>query len=82
MFVALLGIMWVACAKKLALHPSFLPRCAKKFALRAQNGRKTLFSGVLGEFFRGNAAGGVALGEYFRAAGMAAGPFYWQHSPA
>ena len=26
---------------------------AKKFALQAQNGRKMLFSGVLGEFFRG-----------------------------
>ena len=24
---------------------------AKKFALQAQNGRKTLFSGALGEFF-------------------------------
>ncbi len=40
---------------------------AKKFAPHAQNGRKTLFSGALGELFRGNAAGGVALGELFRA---------------
>ena len=39
---------------------------AKKFAPRAQNGRKTLFSGALGELFRGNAAGGAALGELFR----------------
>ena len=39
---------------------------AKKFALQAQNGRKTLFSGALGELFRGNAAGGAALGELFR----------------
>ena len=39
---------------------------AKKFALQAQNGRKTLFSGVLGEFFRGNAVGGAVLGEFFR----------------
>ena len=39
---------------------------AKKFALHAQNGRKTLFSGALGELFRGNAAGGAALGELFR----------------
>ena len=31
---------------------------AKKFAPHAQNGRKTLFSGALGELFRGNAAGG------------------------
>ena len=40
---------------------------AKKFALRAQNGPKSAFSGVLGEFFRGNAAGGAVLGEFFRA---------------
>ena len=39
---------------------------AKKFAPHAQNGRKTLFSGALGELFRGNAAGGAALGELFR----------------
>lgn len=40
---------------------------AIKFALQARNGRKTLFLGLLGEFFRGDAAGGAALGEYFRA---------------
>ena len=40
---------------------------AKKFAPHAQNGRKTLFSGALGEFFRGKAAGGAVLGEIFRA---------------
>ena len=39
---------------------------AKKFAPHAQNGRKTLFSGALGELFRGNAAGGGVLGEFFR----------------
>ena len=53
---------------------------AKKFSLQAQNGRKTLFLGVLGELFRGwasgspvpgelfrgNAGGGAALGELFR----------------
>ena len=38
---------------------------AKKFALRAQNGPKTVFSGVLGEFFRGNAGGGGVPGELF-----------------
>ena len=38
---------------------------AKKFALRAQNTPKLAFSRLLGEFFRGNAAGGAALGEYF-----------------
>ena len=40
--------------------------CAKKFVLQAQNGRKTLFSGVLGEFFRGGTAGGAVLGELCR----------------
>ena len=40
---------------------------AKKFALQAQNGRKTLFSGALGEFFRARAVGIPVLGEFFRA---------------
>ena len=40
--------------------------CAKKFVLQAQNGRITLFSGVLGEFFRGGTAGGAVLGEFLR----------------
>ena len=39
---------------------------AKKFAQRTKNGPKSAFSGVLGEFFRGNAAGGGVLGEFFR----------------
>ena len=39
---------------------------AKKFALQAQNGRKMLFSGVLGELFRGRATGSPVLGEFFR----------------
>ena len=38
---------------------------AKKFALRAHNGPKLAFSGVLGEFFCGRAAGGAVLGEFF-----------------
>ena len=39
---------------------------AKKFALQAQNGLKTLFLGALGELFCGRADGGVVLGEFFR----------------
>ena len=39
---------------------------AKKFALRAQNTPNSAFLGVLGEFFRGKAAGGAVLGEFFR----------------
>ncbi|WP_156929375.1 hypothetical protein [Actinomyces sp. ICM54] len=40
---------------------------AKKFALHAQNTPKSAFLHLLGEFFRGNAAGGAVLGEFFRA---------------
>ena len=54
-------------AKKFALLGLMVGASAKKFALQAQNGRKTLFSGALGEFFRGNAGGGAVLGEFFRA---------------
>ena len=53
------------CAKFFPLRGSVHRACAKKFALQAQNGRKMLFSGVLGELFRGNAAGGAVLGEFF-----------------
>ena len=41
--------------------------CAKKFALRGHNGPKLVFSGVLGELFRGWGVGGGVLGELFRA---------------
>ena len=37
--------------------------CVKKFAPRAHNGSNLAFSGMLGEFFRGNAAGGAVLGS-------------------
>ena len=40
---------------------------AKKFAQRAQNTPNLVFLCLLGEFFRGRAAGGAVLGEYFRA---------------
>ena len=43
----------------------------EKFVLQAQNGRKTLFSGVLGEFFRGGAVGRVVLCEFFAPTGTA-----------
>ena len=39
---------------------------AKKFALRAQNTPNSAFLCLLGEFFRGKAAGGAVLGEFFR----------------
>ena len=57
------------------LMVSKLPRhrvlCAKKFALHAQNTPKSVFLRLLGELFRGSAAGGAVLGEFFR--GSAAG---------
>ena len=55
------------CAKKFALLGLMVGVCAKKFAQRTKNGRKSVVCGVLGEFFRGNAGGGVVLGEFFRA---------------
>ena len=39
---------------------------AKKFAQHTKNGSKKVFDGALGEFFRGNAAGGIPPGEFFR----------------
>ena len=54
-------------AKKFTLLGLMVGASAKKFAPQAQNGRKTLFSGALGEFFRGNAGGGAVPGEFFRA---------------
>ena len=56
----------VLCAKKFALLGLMVGVSAKKFALRTKNGPKLAFSGVLGEFFRGNVAGGALLGEFFR----------------
>ena len=37
---------------------------AKKFAQRAENTPILVFLGLLGEFFRGSAAGGAALGDF------------------
>ena len=67
----------ILCAKMFALRGLVVGVCAKKFAHRAHNGSKLAFSGVLGEVFRGTAAGGAVLGEFFRAVGLAAEPFYW-----
>ncbi len=61
------------------VRPAWLDVCvsAKKFDLCAHNGSKLALSGVLGEVFRGRAAGGAVLGEFFRGpavVGVAAGP--------
>ena len=65
---------------KRADHHTVTPLCgtlllmvgvsAKKFAQHTKNGPKLAFCGVLGELFRGNAAGGAVQGEFFR--GLAA----------
>ena len=47
---ALLGIVWV--------------RARKSSPRKPKTGEKTLLLGVLGEFFRGSAAGGAVLGEF------------------
>ena len=56
----------VLCAKKFALLGLMMGVSAKKFAQRAQNGPNSAFLRLLGEVFRGNAGGGVVLGEVFR----------------
>ena len=56
----------VLCARKFALRGLVVGVSAKKFALRAQNGPKMVFSGVLGEFFCENTVVGAALGELCR----------------
>ena len=69
----------VLCAKKFALRGLVVGVCAKKFALRTKNGPKSASCGVLGEFFRGSAAGGARLGELFRgnaAGGAVLGEFF------
>ena len=65
MFFALHRPLLQRCAKKFALRHCGHRVGAKKFALQAQNGPKLAFCGVLGEFFRGNVAGGGVLGEFF-----------------
>ena len=66
MFFALHRPLLQRCAKKFALRHCGHRVGAKKFAQHRKNGPKSPFSGVLGEFFRGNAAGGGVLGEFFR----------------
>ena len=73
------------CAKKFALRGLMVGVIAKKFALHAQNTPKSAFLRLLGELFRGNAAGGAVLGELFRgrAAGEAVlGDFFAPIGPA
>ena len=55
------------CAKKFTLRGLMVDVSAKKFALHARNTPKSAFLRLLGELFRGHAAGGAVLGEFFRA---------------
>ena len=68
---ALHGLMVGVSAKKFALHGLMVGVSAKNLAMHVQNTPKSTFLRLLGELFRGNAAGGVVLGELFR--GNAAG---------
>ena len=57
---------------------------AKKFALQAQNTPQSAFLRLLGELFRGRAAGGAVLGELFRgnvAGGRLLGEFFRANRP-
>ena len=64
-----------ASAKKFALRHCGHRVGAKKFAQHTKNGPKWVFYGALGEFFRGNAPGGAALGEFVAPCAWQSGPF-------
>ena len=60
-----------SCAKKFALRGLMVGVCAKKFALHARNTPKSAFLRLLGELFRGRAAEGAVLGDFFAPIGPA-----------
>ncbi|WP_204372992.1 hypothetical protein, partial [Xylanimonas cellulosilytica] len=67
--LAAVVLRWRAyvCAREKVRPASLCHReSAKKLALRAQNNSNSAFLRSLGEFFRGNAAGGGVPGEFFR----------------
>ena len=73
-----------SCAKKFALRGLMVDVSAKKFALHARNTPKSAFLRLLGELFRGNAAGGAVLGELFRGSasgGVVLGEFIRANRP-
>ena len=59
---------WPGVCEREKVRPAWRKLCrnAKKFAQRRKNDHKLAFYGPLGEFFRGNAAGGAVLGEFCR----------------
>lgn len=60
-----------SCAKKCALLGLMVGASAKKFALRAHNGSKLAFSGVLGEFFAEMLLKGLCWASFFAPIGPA-----------
>ena len=71
MVVSMVAVQGRAVVLLVSTSPRCRASCAKKFALHAQNTPKLAFLRLLGELFRGNAAGEAVLGELFR--GNAAG---------
>ena len=69
-------LLW---AIKFALRGLVVGVCAKKFALRGHNGPKLVFSGVMGELFRGWGVGGGVTGELFRACQPATATGHGRH---
>lgn len=63
--VSLSPCLCVLCAKFVALLSLGVGVSAKKFAQRAQNTPISAFLRLLGEFFRGSAAGWAVPGEFF-----------------
>ena len=63
------NVAMVSCLVRENVRPAALchRESAKKFAQRAQIGPNSAFLHLLGEFFRGDVAGGAVLGELLRA---------------
>ena len=70
MVVSMVAVQGRAVVLLVSTSPCCRASCAKKFALHAQNTPKSALLRLLGEFYRGYAAGGAVLGEFFR--GLAA----------
>ena len=80
------NVATLSCLVREKVRPAWPDVCvsAKKFALHAQNTPKSAFLHLLGELFRGRAAGGAVLGEFFRgnaAGGAVLGEFFCANRP-
>ena len=79
-FVPWVCAVWLVCGglrEKIRPASSACVESAIFFAQRSEKRPKRPNFAVLGEFFRGDVAGGAVSGEFFRAVGLAAGPIYW-----